>query len=198
MRVIAVGHTPEKMQRLYEMVLPQANKFCWELTTVFNGEGWSDPRPKGRRLRTANDPKGRDVAMYAHGLEDCYNEHALFVNDDVQALNCAPFRRLAKHEQVVGVAGLNSWIDYELIDDPAVLEFYKQRGRDAYFIRTSAFYMTRRRFWHIWTQCNGSAQAFEKGTLTGLLPHEYRFIHPQYAVDSNIAPYVLGEEDEDD
>ena len=179
MLVIAVGHTPEKMDRLLDLVYPQLGD--WELLTVFNGRGFVTD------LLVENHAQGRDIAMYAAGLEHATSgppanrlgriPGAIFVNDDVERLTLEALLPQGEDVVVRGVGNLDSWKDTpegEMIPDTAR------------FIRTSAFYMRAGWFWDVYAAAGGAAQAFEKATIAGLQRHQYELIHPQHAMDSNL------------
>jgi len=165
MLVIAVGHTPEKMDRLLEIVYPQLGD--WDLLTVFNGIGFAPD------IAVGNHAQGRDVAMYAAGLEHSGAPEAIFVNDDVERLTLSALYPSTEDVVVRGVANLDAWRDP---DHPET----------ARFIRTSAFYMRAGWFWDVYAAAGGAAQAFEKATTGGLGPDQIQYVHPQHALDSNL------------
>ena len=172
--IIAVGHTPEKFDRLIAMLDGRT------VIKVWNGDERRDDA-----INVPNDFQGRDVAMYFEGTRWCMDEKLIFVNDDVEHLDERFFDNY--EEDVVGVPNLSSWVDHHLLSGHN-LEHAQLQGRAVRFIRTSAFHMTRDLFNRTYGLARGNAQKFEKHTLT--LAGSYKLLPPEYAYDSNIAKYV--------
>lgn len=189
MTVIAVGHTPAKFDRLLSMIPDY-----FTVVKVFNGL-----EPRNDSINTPNCPKGRDVAMYAEGLNwlpeqvSPRNENILFLNDDVVHLS-PDFWRYATHflnknefVEIAGVANLASWVCHSRLTGPMLATAQKQ-GVEPQFIRTSAFLTRRAYFERLWATSAGDAQVFEKSTMK--YASVVSIIKPQWAYDSNLEPYV--------
>lgn len=183
MSIVAVGHTPIKMDRLLAMLpadLPRS--------AVFNGDV---ARPDA--LHVQNDPVGLDIKMYQQGLTDSDVDKFIFLNDDMIYLGpefWAQARAFIGGEidvEVMGVANLSHWIDYEKCN-PKQKNWHQRRGRELQFLRTSAFCASRDYFDRVYKAARGNAQAFEKLTLR--LAKSYRLIEPIHAYDSNIRPFL--------
>lgn len=179
--IIAVGHTPEKMEHMLSMIPPE---FAYK--AIFNGE-----RDK-RYWQTANNTDWRDVGMYGYGVISTIGERFFCLNDDVQYVDetvwidyCHYLNEINPPE-IVGVGNLASWIDHNDIQGE-VLEWAERQGRELKFIRTSGFFCTRQYFLNLWLASN-NAQEFEKGTLQ--YTNHYRLMNPRHLYDSNIAAYV--------
>lgn len=171
--IIAVGHTRRYMDALFEM-LPDVPVF-----KVYNGP---DPRPD--ELHVENHRTGRDIAMMKAGLDATGWKRATFLNDAIRYID---HRFWDAEGDIVGVANLSSWVDYDKCS-PSELAFHVARGREPMFVRTSGFKMDADRFNEIWSRAHNNAQLFEKRTLT--TDAKVNFVPPEWVVDNNTILYL--------
>lgn len=185
--VIAVGHTASKMENLLRLIRQSQPGMAYELTTVFNGDGFTPD------YQIPN--KGWDLWMYREGLQHSVRpDWAFFLNDDVVHIHgdwLAYTNALMQRgfDCVGAQPNLASWADWDAVSAEARARFELQ-GRAVRFVRTSAFAMTRDYFRRCYAAARGVASVFEKGTIrpgstVGFLP-EVDWIY-----DSNTAPFIL-------
>ena len=184
MRVIAAGFTPWKMDRLLALIPP-----VYGVTRVFAG-----PEGYPGAIQMPDNLRGKDAAMYARGVEEHPDQPDFWLlHDDLEYVDLDALWPESVTCEVRGVPNLSSWIDLDRCRDGQERKFHVQRGTDVLFIRNAALYMTAARFREVWTNANGCANGFEKGTITGLGDWQYELIPPESAVDSNTRRFVHAE-----
>lgn len=204
-RIIAVGHTAWKMNRLMALIAASDPGLPYELFTVFNGD--ADNLGFTPDLQVPNNLQGRDINMYHLGLRKVEDNYIFFLNDDVVHLTdgwlATAWGLLAEGYDCVGQPNLAHWVDYDKahehftnITNPddrnfgkemLSIDHWKAQGRELRFIRTSHFACTRKWFNEGYQAAYGSAQKFEKGTLRGNVT---LFPTIDYVYDGNVEPYV--------
>lgn len=179
MHIIAVGHTPEKLERLLTL-LPNEPR-----TVLYNGP--ANQCPEGA-IQQPNVP-GKDIEMYYQGIWLSGATRAVFVNDDVQRITDDFWSAYWRGSAIAGVANLSHWIDRTQLEGSS-LAWANEQGFELRFIRTACFICDTAAFIDLYETTQSAmfpAQAFEKSTLS---INPYEILPPSCAVDSNIAPYV--------